>query len=81
MTSYAIRIGTVLSPALLASFPVRGTSVAVPRGAVYRLRVSGQPDIADVVLRLHAAGVTVLEVRREERAAQPAGWSSSHICR
>ena len=62
--SYDIRIGTALSPALVASFPVRATSVVVPRGAVYRLRVSGQRDIAEVVRRLVDAGIAVLEVHR-----------------
>jgi hypothetical protein len=63
-SSYDIRIGSALSPALAASFPVRATSVVVPRGAVYRVRVSGQQDIADVVRRLLDAGIAVLEVHR-----------------
>jgi len=61
---FELRIGTLLSPAALAAFrvPVRPTSV--PRNTVYRLRISGDRDLTDVVHRLIERHVQLLEIRR-----------------
>lgn len=60
---YDIRVRSAVVPALVASFPVRATSVVVPRRAVYRVRIAAHQDIADVVRRLVESGLDVFEVR------------------
>jgi hypothetical protein len=70
-TRYDIRVSTAVIPALVASFPVRATAVVVPRRAVFRLRVSGHQDIADVVRRLVESGLEVVEVRAHRSAPSP----------
>jgi hypothetical protein len=62
-TRYELRIRTVLSKALAASFSVPATRVAVPRSTILRLRVDGDRDIADVVRRLAEGGVEVRDIR------------------
>ncbi|MGY1592487.1 hypothetical protein ACI79D_10960 [Geodermatophilus sp. SYSU D00708] len=61
---FELRIGTLLSPAALATFrvPVRPTSV--PRNTVQRLRLPADCDLADVVHRLIERHVELLEIRR-----------------
>ena len=75
---FELRIGTLLSPAALAAFqvPVRPTSV--PRNTVYRLRVTADHDLTDVVHRLIERDVELLEIRRgpeppRRSRRQPAG--------
>jgi hypothetical protein len=71
---YEMRVRTVLSQAILATMPVRTSSVSYPKHSVRGLRVGGAAgiddvDIADVVARLNRAGAQVLEisVRRRRR--------------
>jgi hypothetical protein len=61
---FELRIGTLLSPAALATFrvPVRPTSV--PRNTVRRLRIPADRDLTDVVHRLIERHVELLEIRR-----------------
>jgi hypothetical protein len=61
---FELRIGTLLSPAALATFrvPVRPTSV--PRNTVRRLRIPADRDLTDVVRRLIEQHVELLEIRR-----------------
>jgi hypothetical protein len=53
----------VLSPALVASFPVPLASAAVPRRTVHRLHVRADRGITELVRRLAECGVEVLDVR------------------
>jgi hypothetical protein len=62
-THFEVRIRTVISKALAASFSVPATRVPVPRNTVLRLRVDGNRDIAEVVRRLAEGGVEVREIR------------------
>jgi hypothetical protein len=61
---FELRIGTLLSPAVVATFrvPVRPTSV--PRNTVHRLRIPADGDLTDVVHRLIERHVELLEIRR-----------------
>ena len=61
---FELRIGTLLSPAAVATFrvPVRPTSV--PRNTVHRLRVPGDRDLTELVHRLIERHVQLLEIRR-----------------
>jgi hypothetical protein len=68
---FEVRVRTVMSRALVASLPVRTSRTAVPRRAVYSLRVDGDCDIADVVARFSQAGVQVLEITARSRAGRP----------
>lgn len=60
---YEMRIRTVVSKVLVASFPVRSTRAAVGRQSQYRLWIEGDRDIAEVVGRLEEHGVEVLDIR------------------
>jgi hypothetical protein len=60
---YEMWIRTVLSPAVVASFPVRTESTRVPRKSVRRLHVRSDRDVTAVVRRLSECGVEVLELR------------------
>jgi hypothetical protein len=61
---FELRIGTLLSPAVVATFrvPVRPTSV--PRNTVHRLRIPADGDLTDVVHRLIERHVELLDIRR-----------------
>jgi len=63
-TRYEVRVGTMLSKAMVAAFrlPVRWT--AVPRNTVYRLSVPADRDLSEVLHRLTENDVQVLEIRR-----------------
>ena len=66
---YEMWIRTVLSPAVVASFPVRTETTRVPRKSVRRLQVRSDRDVTAVVRRLAECGVEVLELRVvDERA-------------
>jgi len=69
---YEMWVRTVISPVLVASFPVRAGRTAVPRGSIAWVRIGGDRDVAAVVRRLAECGVDVLEIRCVERCA-PAG--------
>ncbi len=60
---YEMWVRTVLSPAVVASFPVRAEPIRVPRNRVRRLQVSSDRDLPAVVRRLAESGIEVLELR------------------
>ena len=60
---YEMWIRTVLSPAVVASFPVRSEPTRVPRRSVRRLQVRSDRDLTTVVRRLAECGIEVLELR------------------
>ena len=66
---YEMWIKTVLSPALIASFPVRAETTRVPRRSIGRFRVHGDRDLTAVVRRLAECGVEVVELRVVDRCA------------
>ena len=66
---YELRIETVVSPATLATFRVPVEPTAVPRRTVHRLRVPADRDLTEVVDRLTARDVELLEIRRCDEAA------------
>ncbi|MGY1642656.1 hypothetical protein ACI782_16225 [Geodermatophilus sp. SYSU D00703] len=61
---FELRIGTLLSPAALATFRVPVRPSSVPRNTVRRLRVPADRDLTDVVHRLIERHVELLEIRR-----------------
>jgi hypothetical protein len=61
---FELRIGTLLSPAALATFRVRVRPTRVPRNTVHRLRIPADRDLTDVVHRLTERHVELLEIRR-----------------
>ncbi|MGY1605417.1 hypothetical protein [Geodermatophilus sp. SYSU D00815] len=61
---FELRVATVVGPAALATFRVPVSPTAVPRRTVYRLRVPADRDLPEVVHRLTARDVEVLEIRR-----------------
>lgn len=61
--SYELLVGTHLSTAILATFPVRLRPTAVPRQAVHRLRVGADRDLTEIVRRLTERQVQLLEIR------------------
>ncbi|MGY1622937.1 hypothetical protein ACI789_12130 [Geodermatophilus sp. SYSU D00965] len=61
---FELRIGTLLSPAALATFRVPVRPSRVPRNTVHRLRIPADRDLADVVHRLIERHVELLEIRR-----------------
>jgi hypothetical protein len=61
---FELRIGTLLSPAALATFRVPLRPTSVPRNTVHRLRIPADRDLTDVVLRLIEQHVELLEIRR-----------------
>jgi hypothetical protein len=63
-TRYELRVGTVLSRAALATFPVPVRPTDVPRNTVYRFRVPADRDPSEVLHRLTEHDVQVLEIRR-----------------
>lgn len=60
---YEMWIRTVLSPAVVASFPVRSEPTRVPRQSLRRLRVRSDRDLTTVVRRLADCGIEVLDLR------------------
>ncbi|SFL15198.1 hypothetical protein [Geodermatophilus ruber] len=60
---FQLSVRTVLSAALVASLPVPASATAVPRHTTCRLVVAGDRHLADVVGRLTASGVEVVEIR------------------
>ncbi|MGY1810334.1 hypothetical protein ACI8AF_23450 [Blastococcus sp. SYSU D00669] len=68
---YELRIETVVSPAALATFRVPVQPTAVPRRTVFRLRVPADRDLSEVVDRLTARDVELLEIRRCDEASPP----------
>jgi hypothetical protein len=69
---FELWVRTVMSSALVASLPVPTARTAVPREAVYSLRVGGDRDIADVVARFVEAGVQVVDIVARPRAGRRA---------
>ena len=74
---YEVRVGTVVSPATLASLRVPVQPITVRRNTVYWIRVLASRDISEVLHRLTEHDVQVLEIRRraepspsERRAAR-----------
>ncbi|MGY1707444.1 hypothetical protein ACI79C_23015 [Geodermatophilus sp. SYSU D00697] len=61
---FELRVGTLLSPAALATFRLPVRPSRVPRNTVRRLRVPGDRDLTDVVHRLVEGHVELLEIRR-----------------
>ena len=66
---YEMWIRSVLSPALIASFPVPAQTTSVPRQSLRRLRVEGDRDLTAVVRQLAECGVQVVDVRVLDRCA------------
>lgn len=62
-TRYEVRVGTLLSKAMVAAFRLPVKRTAVPRNTVYRLSVPADRDIAEVLQRLTESDVQVLEIR------------------
>ncbi|MCU1667229.1 MAG: hypothetical protein JWP40_156 [Blastococcus sp.] len=60
---YEMRIRTVVSPALIASCPLRATRTEVRRRSTFLVRVTSDRDITDVVRRLVDRGVEILDIR------------------
>ena len=63
LAAYDLRVRTVLSPAVVASFPGRVASRVLARGTAFRITVPADRDIADIVETLARAHVEVVEVR------------------
>ena len=63
-TRYELLVERHVSPATLATFPVRLTTTAVPGNRVHRLRIPADVDIADIVQRLNDGRVELIEIRR-----------------
>jgi hypothetical protein len=61
-----MRIRTVVSPALIASCPLRATRTEVRRRTTFLVRVTSDRDITDVVRRLVDRGVEILDIRSAE---------------
>jgi hypothetical protein len=61
---YELRVGTVVSEAALATFRGLVRPTAVPRHTLYRLRVSADRDLSEVLHLLTERAVEVLEIRR-----------------
>ena len=75
---YEVRVGTVISPATLASLRVPVRPITVRRNTIYWIRVLASRDISEVLHRLTEHDVQVLEIRRraepspsERRAVRP----------
>lgn len=67
---YEMWVRNVLSPAIVASFPVRAQATALPRRSrIRRLQVRGDRDLTRVVRRLAECGVEVVELRAIDRCA------------
>lgn len=69
--SYELYVRRYLSPAMLASFPVAHVPTTVPRHTIHRLRVAATGDITEIIGRLTARQVEVLEIRRCPQAPPP----------
>jgi hypothetical protein len=63
-TRYEVRVGTLLSHAVVAAFRLPLRRIAVPRNTVYRLSVPADRDLGEVLHRLTESDVQVLEIRR-----------------
>lgn len=63
LRQYEMWVKTVLSPALIASFPLRADTTPVPRRSIRRLRIRGDRDLTTVVRRLAECGVEVVDLR------------------
>ena len=63
-TRYEVRVRTLVSAEVLATFRVPLRPTAVPRKTTYRLRVSADRDLSEVLNRLTELDVQVLEIRR-----------------
>lgn len=63
-TRYEVRVGTLLSQAVVAAFRLPLRRIAVPRNSVYRLSVPADRDLGEVLHRLTESDVQVLEIRR-----------------
>jgi hypothetical protein len=63
-TRYEVRVGTLLSQAVVAAFRLPLRRIAVPRNSVYRLSVPADRDLGEVLHRLTESDVEVLEIRR-----------------
>lgn len=63
-TRYEVRVGTLLSHAMVAALRLPLRRTAVPRNTVYRLSVPADRDLGEVLHRLTESDVQVLEIRR-----------------
>ncbi|MGY1802198.1 hypothetical protein ACI78T_02850 [Blastococcus sp. SYSU D00922] len=61
---FELRVGTLVSPAALATFGVAVSPTPVPRDTVYRFRIPADRDLADVIRQLTDSRVQILEIRR-----------------
>ena len=82
-TRYELLVGTVVSKAALATFPVPLRRIAVPRHTVYRFVIPADRDLSDVLDRLTQRNLVVLEIRRRsdtgrrDRGTPPGGAEAS----
>ena len=73
-TTFELLVGTLMSPATLATFPGLTRTALAPR-TVHRLRVGAHRDLPEIVAQLTEHDVELLEIRRcpEQPRRSPAG--------